>query len=57
MPNFIVWYKKEFEAKDIRQAVLKEKKIKLKFHALEQVKEPKVKDGTSAIGFEYYPDE
>lgn len=54
--RYIVWYKKELEAKDIRQAVVKEMKIKPTFHSIEEVKE-EVRDGMPAIGFNYYPEE
>lgn len=57
MPKFIVWYKKEFEAKNIKSAVIKEKQVKSCFHSLEQIKEPEVEQKTSAIGFQFFADD
>lgn len=50
MPNFTVWYKKEVKAKNIKEAVSKEKKVKPVFHS---IIEEEVNQGTSAIGFNY----
>lgn len=56
MPKYIVWYKKEIEAKNLKQAINKETKIKPDFHAIEEDKE-EIKQGASAIGFETYEEE
>lgn len=53
MPKFIFWYKKEIDARDIRQAVLKENATTPEFSSMEQVieKHEEISQGTPAIGF------
>lgn len=50
MPKFTFWYKKEVKAKNIKEAVSKEKIIKPVFHS---IIEEEVSQGASAIGFSY----
>lgn len=57
MATYIVWYKKNINAANIKQAVLKEKKVKALFHSIVEEEEPKVEQGASAIGFETFSDE
>lgn len=57
MPQFTVWYKKEVKAKNIKEAVNKEKRIKPVFHSLVEEKDEEVTQGASAIGFETYDPE
>ena len=56
MTKYTIWYKKEIEAKNIKQAIDKDKKIKPVFHSIEENKE-EIQQGASAIGFKYYPND
>lgn len=57
MTKYIIWYKKEVEAKNLKNAIVKERRIKPSFHSLEEVKESETEQGISAIGFQYYPED
>lgn len=50
MPKYKFWYKRIIRAKDIRQAILQEKKHELLFHSLEEIQENKSQKA-DAIGF------
>jgi hypothetical protein len=52
MTKYIVWYKKEITANNIKQCVQKESKIKPLFHSIIEEKE-EIKQGVDAIGFNY----
>lgn len=56
MPKYIVWYKKEVKAKNIKEAVAKEKRTKAVFHSLVEEEPKDITQGVSAIGFEMSED-
>lgn len=54
MDKYIVWYKKEIKADNIKQVIIREKKVKAVFHSVVKEKPEKIEQGVSAIGFQYY---
>jgi len=51
MPKYIVWYKKEVSANNLKQAIHKEAKTKANFHSIQEVEE-RADQLMPAIGFE-----
>jgi hypothetical protein len=57
MTEYVVWYQKKIQAKNIKEAIKKEPKTKSQFHSIVEKEEPEIQQGTSAIGFETYDPE
>jgi hypothetical protein len=53
MANFKIWYVKEIRAKNISEAIKKEKKISPEFHSIESDRDDE-QEHISAIGFQTY---
>jgi hypothetical protein len=56
MPEYIIWYQRKIKADNIKKAISQESKHKLEFHSIVE-KDDKTVQGTSAIGFQYEPDD
>jgi len=55
MNDYVFWYKNVIKAKDLNNAILKNKKIKPKLDEIKVTNE-EIVEGKSCIGFEYHPD-
>lgn len=57
MPKYVIWYRKDLEARDVLSAVRKEKKIQAQFHSLEEEKESTPQQLEPLIGFQIRDEE
>jgi len=52
MPKYIIWYQKKLQAKNQKEALKKEQRMKSQFYSLVEEEEKEPQQGASAIGFE-----